>query len=174
MRALEPHRFAADGWFPNSPLPLLVYRGALPADADAIEQCFERHGWSGCWRNGIFPFHHFHSNAHEVLGIAAGEARVQFGGPSGEVVSVRAGDVVVIPAGVGHCNRGQSPGLLVIGAYPGGADYDTRLGEPGEYEEACRSVAAVPVPASDPVEGHRGALLRLWRDASGECLRSAS
>jgi uncharacterized protein YjlB len=161
MRAPETYRFAGDGRFPNSTLPLLVYRGAIEPDADTMERCFERNGWSGCWRNGIFPFHHFHGTAHEVLGIAAGEVRVAFGGPAGEMVTVRAGDVVVIPAGVGHCNRGQSPGLLVIGAYPGGAEPDLKIGEPGEYAQVCRAVACVPLPARDPVQG-QGGLLQLW------------
>jgi uncharacterized protein YjlB len=170
MQMPETYRFASDGRFPNSPLPVLVYRGALAPDADAMEQRFRSNGWANGWRNGIFPYHHFHSIAHEVLGIAAGEARVALGGPEGEVVTVRAGDVVVIPAGVAHCNQGQSPGLLVIGAYPGGAEYDLKRGEPAEYEAACRAAAAVPLPQSDPVQG-AGALLRLWgaaRATSGQ------
>ena len=68
-----------------------------------------------------------------------------------------------IPAGVGHCNRGQSPGPLIVGAYPDGADYDTKLGEAGEHEAAKRAVAAVGLPSTDPVGGGSGPLLRLWR-----------
>ncbi len=68
----ETYRFADDGRFPNSSLPLLVYRRALPADADAMQRTFDKNGWSNVWRNGIFKYHHFHSIAHEVLGIASG------------------------------------------------------------------------------------------------------
>jgi len=161
----ETYRFADDGRFPNSRLPLLIYRAALPADADGMEQRFGANEWSNAWRNGVFPFHHFHSNADEVLGIAAGEVRVKFGGPTGQVIALRAGDVVIIPAGVAHCNRGQSPGPLIVGAYPGGAEYDTRLGEPGEHEAAKRAAAAVALPSADPVAGRAGAMLRLWRGA---------
>ncbi|MBV8914140.1 MAG: cupin domain-containing protein [Acetobacteraceae bacterium] len=161
----ETFRFADDGRFPNSRLPLLIYRRALPADADRMEQRFGENGWTNAWRNGVFPFHHFHSNAHEVLGVAAGEVRVAFGGPAGEVVSIRAGDVVVIPAGVAHCNRGQSPGPLIVGAYPGGAEYDTKLGEPTDYVAAKRAIAAVQLPATDPVSGKAGPLRRLWGPA---------
>ena len=137
MTEPETYRFDRDGGFPNSSLPLLIYRRAILADADAIEQRFERNGWSNTWRNGVFPFHHFHSNAHEALGVAAGELRVGFGGPAGTVLTIRAGDVIVIPAGVAHCNRGQSPGPLIVGAYPGGGErYDIKLGEPAEHAEA--------------------------------------
>lgn len=162
MKEPETHLFADDGRFPNSALPLLVHRGALPADPAAMEDAFAAHGWSNAWRNGIFDYHHFHSIAHEVLGIAAGEARVAFGGPSGREVTVRAGDVVVIPAGVGHRNMGASADLLVVGAYPGGGDYDIRRGDPAEHAAAMRAVAAVPRPDSDPVAGRGGPLTRLW------------
>ena len=95
-------------------------------------------GWGGSWRNGIFPFHHYHSTSHEVLGIARGSARVRFGGEKGQTVEVAAGDVVVIPAGVGHKNEGSSPDLLVIGAYPEGRDYDLCRGEPGRAAARAR------------------------------------
>ena len=91
--------FEDDGTIPNSRLPLLVYRNAVPTDAAAIEQVFTANRWPAAWRDGVHPFHHFHSTAHEVLGVARGEASVLFGGPNGKVLTVRAGDVVVVPAG---------------------------------------------------------------------------
>ena len=162
MSAPETHRFADDGRFPNSALALLVYRRALPPDPAAMECAFAANGWSNAWRDGIFRYHHFHSTAHEVLGIAAGEVQVAFGGPSGREVAVRAGDVVVIPAGVAHRNMGQSADLLVVGAYPGGMDYDIRRGDPAEHAAAVRAIDAVPLPDSDPVSGRDGPLSRLW------------
>ncbi len=162
-QAPETHLFVGDGrGFPNSALPLLVYRRALPPDPAAMERAFAANGWSNAWRDGIFGYHHFHSTAHEVLGIAAGEVRVAFGGPSGREVTVQAGDVVAIPAGVAHRNLGQSARLLVVGAYPGGADYDIRRGDPAEHAAAARAIAAVPLPDSDPVFGRGGHLRRLW------------
>ena len=77
----ETYLFEDDGGIPNSRLALLVYRQALPADPAAMETRFAAHDWSGGWRNGIYPFHHFHSTAHEVLEIAHGSAEVMFGGP---------------------------------------------------------------------------------------------
>lgn len=81
---------SADG-FPNNPdLPLPVYRQAVRFDrqdpAAMIERMFGDHGWGGAWRDGVFPYHHYHSNAHEALGVASGRARIQFGGPGGPVI----------------------------------------------------------------------------------------
>lgn len=162
MSEPECHSFADDGRIPNSTLPLLVLRAVLPADAGAIEQVFARNGWTGAWRDGVYPFHHFHSTAHEVLGVARGRARVRFGGPEGAALELGAGDAAVIPAGVGHCNEGASDDFLVVGAYPGGAAWDVRRGEPAERAEVLRNLAAVTLPETDPVHGAGGPLVRLW------------
>ena len=127
-----------------------------------MELTFLVNDWSNPWRDGIFGYHHFHSNAHEVLGIAAGEADIEFGGPGGQAVEVRVGDVVVIPAGVAHRNAGQMGNLLVIGAYPGGTSYDLRRGDAGEHDLMLQNIAAVPPPKRDPVFGLGGPLHKLW------------
>ncbi len=79
--------FADDGDGPNRRHPLIVYAGAIDArivdPATAFEALFAVNGWGGGRRNGILPFHHHHSTAHEILGIARGEARVRFGGKRG-------------------------------------------------------------------------------------------
>ena len=150
--------------FPNSRLPVLLYRAAVPADAASIEHAFAACGWSNAWRDGIYRFHHFHSVAHEVLGIAAGHVAVRFGGPTGPEVGLAAGDVVVIPAGVAHCNLREDGPLLVVGAYPGGARFDTLYGDPEAYRAVASRAAAVSVPDRDPVPGY-GALRRLWTAA---------
>lgn len=167
---VEPHTLAPlaftfddDGKIPNSRLPLLVYRNTVPADAAAIERLFAANRWPPAWRNGVYSFHHFHSTAHEVLGVACGEVTVLFGGPGGKVLTVQAGDVVVVPAGVGHCNQEQSNDLLIVGAYPdNGPGPDLRRGKAAEHDEAKRAVAAVVLPPSDPVTGVSGALPRMW------------
>ena len=160
----ESYTFEDDGGIPNSRLPTVVYRGALERDAGAgaYEKLFAGHGWLGSWRDGIFPFHHFHSTAHEVLGIAVGSVQVMLGGPAGRQFELRAGDVVVLPAGTGHCNLGSSPDLLVVGAYPNGMDWDLRRGDPAEHDEVMANIARVPLPDQDPVQGGGGSLVEIW------------
>ena len=162
------HRLVDDGTYPNNDrLPLLVYRAAveLPPDdpAHAFELLFRGNLWLGAWRDGVYSVHHYHSTAHEVLGVYGGRARVQFGGPGGPVLDVQAGDVVVIPAGVAHCNKGSSRDFAVVGAYPRGQSWDMNYGRAGERPEADRAIARVPLPELDPVRGSQGPLLELWR-----------
>lgn len=159
----ETYFFEDDGAIPNSRLPVLIYHELEAAkDARACEALFDSNGWVPDWRNGIFSFHHFHSITHEVLGIVSGTATVKLGGPSGRSLEVGPGDVLVLPAGTGHCNEGSSGDLLVIGAYPDGMPWDLRRGNPAEHDEAVANVGAVPRPGADPVEGRDGPLTELW------------
>ena len=164
---VETYRFADDGIVPNnSALPLVVYRGVLAEGGDravACERLFAQNAWPDAWRNGIYGHHHYHSTAHEVLGIAAGHARVRLGGESGTTVELRAGDVVVIPAGVAHKCESASPDLLVIGSYPRGQSPDHCRAEPSVHDGAVGRIARVPLSAADPVTGGAGPLLECWR-----------
>jgi len=164
---MEPEvlRLSKNGWMPNNErLPVLLYRGAVAAGGDVageIEKMMGRNGWPAAWRNGVYDFHHYHSTAHEVLGFARGSARLVLGGPNGTEVTVRAGDVVVLPAGTGHCRLSASGDFLVVGGYPQGQDWDLQRG-PADAAVLAR-IAAVPLPASDPVMGAGGALVRHWK-----------
>jgi uncharacterized protein YjlB len=163
MTQPQTFTFSDDGAIPNSKLPLLVYRQAVPPDPAAIERIFTENRWPAAWRDSVHPFHHFHSDAHEVLGVASGSGKVLFGGPSGQVLEVSAGDVVVIPAGVGHCRQSKTEDLLIVGAYPDNSERrDLRRGNPAEHDEVVRNVEAVAMPTADPVSGGNGPLLRLW------------
>lgn len=163
MTEPETFHFDDDGAIPNSRLPLLVYRAALPADPAVIERRFASNRWPPAWRDGVHPFHHFHANTHEALGIARGNAIVLFGGPNGRKLTVQAGDIVVVPAGVGHCGEERSPDLVIVGAYPDNAPRpDQYRGEPGQHAAATAKIADVPPPAADPVSGGGGPLRRLW------------
>jgi uncharacterized protein YjlB len=160
----EAHEFTGDGSIPNSRLPVLIYHGLdLAGDPGAAERAFAQNNWRAAWRDGIFPFHHFHSTAHEVLAVVRGTATVTLGGPDGRSFAVARGDVLVLPAGTGHRNDGSSGDLLVVGAYPDGMSWDLRRGDPAEYDEVRVNIDAVPVPQTDPVHGADGPLRRLWQ-----------
>jgi uncharacterized protein YjlB len=95
--------------------------------------------------------------------VVSGEARIAFGGPEGTTVEVEAGDVIVIPAGVGHCNAGSSSDFAVVGAYPRGQEsYDLRTGEESECPEALENIRNVTFPEADPLFGSGGPLLDRW------------
>src|SRR5271166_1412987 len=164
---IEEYFFAGDGVVPNNPrLPLIVYRGVLETGGAAAASCvalFYRYGWTGAWKNGVYAHHHYHSSAHEVLGIAAGWVRVRLGGEGGQTMELHAGDVVVIPAGVAHKNEGASPDLMVVGAYPGGKSPDMCSPAAQQRERALSNIPKVALPASDPVYGKPGPLLERWR-----------
>ena len=163
---LTLHRFSDDGTIPNSDLPLLAYRTVLEDEVDlasAFEELFAANNWCGSWRNGIYCFRHYHSRAHEVLGIARGHARVEFGGPDGEELEAAAGDAVVIPAGVSHYNLGASDDLLVIGAYPAAGSPDLCRDSLRERNVALLQLESVALPTTDPVYGVDGPLMRAWR-----------
>jgi uncharacterized protein YjlB len=169
MADVQAFRFDDDGETPNNPrLPLVVYRAAVnlvgaPDPAVPFERAFARHGWSDGWRNGIYPFLHFHSATHEVLGIARGRATVEFGGVKGQVLTVEAGDVVILPAGTGHRRIAASGDLLVVGAYPRNASFDQKRPGQVDHKEAVSAIARVPLPEMDPVHGHEGPLMTLWQ-----------
>jgi uncharacterized protein YjlB len=159
-----------DGVTPNNKLPLVVYRRAVSVSEDepahVFEELFESNGWVDSWRNGIYPYQHYHSTAHEVLGIYRGSAKVQLGGEHGVIHDVRAGDVIVIPAGVAHKNLGSSPDFGVVGAYPEGQEMDMNYGKPNERPRAIENITHVTLPKMDPVFGENGPLIEKWRVAS--------
>jgi uncharacterized protein YjlB len=163
----EQLSFKDDGVFPNSSLPLLVYRDAITIDAkdpaSIFEQRFARNDWTNSWRDGVYSFPHYHSTSHEVLGVYSGAATLRLGGEHGKDVEVQAGDVIVIPAGVAHQNIGASNDFGVVGAYPEGRKWDLARGLPGERPKADHNIAALPMPENDPIYGLEGPLPKIWQ-----------
>jgi uncharacterized protein YjlB len=157
-----------DGTFPNNDALALILMHQVfdPTTKNlvgSIEETFHVNAWRGSWRNGIFTFHHYHSTAHEVLGLYAGRVKAQFGGPDGKAVTGKAGDVIIIPAGVAHKNLDQSPDFRCVGAYPAGQSPDMQYGKPGERPLADQNIITVPLPKTDPVFGKNGPLLEIWQ-----------
>ena len=155
-----------DGNYPNNGrFPVIIYEsGDLDlAEAKDFEEVFHRNNWKNSWRNGIFDEHHYHSNTHEVLGIYRGEANIRFGGPSGETVLLKHGQVVIIPAGVSHKNLGSTPDVSCVGAYPGGSDWDMNFCEPEELTRALENIGKVGTPDKDPLYGKEGPLFYYWK-----------
>jgi uncharacterized protein YjlB len=162
------YRFRHDGFVPNHPRwPFVLYRSALtlPRSLDPAavwEALFESNHWGDMWRGEIYDYLHYHSRIHEVLGIAQGSATVRIGGNKGRTLKVKAGDVLIIPAGTGHQSLRSSPTFMAVGAYPPQGVYDKCAPTKENFGKARKAVARVPVPKTDPVFGTRGALLKLW------------
>ena len=159
-----------DGIFPNNDaLPLILMQQVFDPKTKnlvrTIEKMFHGNAWGKSWRNGIYNFHHYHSTAHEVLGIYAGRVKVQFGGPDGQVVTGEAGDVIIIPAGVSHKNLDQSQDFRCVGAYPEGQSPDMQYGKSGERPQVDNNIRSVSLPKMDPAFGMDGPLLEIWEKA---------
>jgi uncharacterized protein YjlB len=161
------HQLAPSGAIPNHPRwPLLLYPGAVeiagPDPAAAFEALFDRNGWPAAWRNGVYAHHHFHTTAHEALGVYSGEVTVQFGGDDGVVVTAHPGDVIVLPAGTGHKRLSSRGALGIVGAYPQGQHPDMCTPLLSNRKRSAEAVARVPLPEFDPVHGAAGPLLTYW------------
>lgn len=169
MKAIDPKTFffQDDGLIPNSKYPLLIYQQAFDLrggeGADWLEEKFASHDWTNTWRWGVYPFHHYHSNTHEVLGVFRGNALLHMGGGKGQKLEVSAGDVIVIPAGVGHKCLTHSADFTVLGAYPDGLDPDLMKGTSDERPNADKRIAAVSRPLADPLLGSDKGLAVLWK-----------
>ena len=164
---VESFSLAPADSIPNSRLPLLLYRHALPRELQSPGGCqalFARNQWRGNWVDGIFDYWHFHVTGHEVLGCVAGEAEVGFGGDGGVKVRFGAGDVVVIPAGVGHKRLSEErASFTVVGGYPPGQSGAITRPEDVTLADAERAITDLALPKSDPIFGNEGPLISMWK-----------
>jgi uncharacterized protein YjlB len=161
VKRVKPIRtkFRGDGYIPNNPtLPLLYYRKAVRFDrngdpAALLEAIFNANGWGEAWRDAVYDFVHYHPRIHEVLGIARGSATLRLGGNKGVTVRVSSGDVIAIPAGVGHECLSANKEFLVVGAYPPTGTYSECRGSYREYAKAVAQIRRVARPAKNPLFG---------------------
>ncbi len=166
---IQPYSLKDDGTFPNNAhLPVLYYEDCLQlpdnfSAGPAIEALFVSNQWGGVWQGGILNYHHYHSTSHEAIGVASGHVNIQLGGPHGIVLELKKGDVIIIPAGVAHCNLDSSMDFSCVGAYPRGQEqYDILRGEAGERPDADARMALLTLPVIDPVYGTDGPLMSYW------------
>lgn len=152
---------------PNSPLPLVLYRDVIPANiadkAGYLESIFANNSWQPAWRYQIFTYHHFHSSAHECVACYRGSAKLQIGGVGGDILSVGIGDVLIIPAGVGHKQVEASSDFNMVGAYPIGQRADVCRDDVANLKAAMANIAQVPLPRTDPLNATHGGLIGAWR-----------
>jgi uncharacterized protein YjlB len=152
-----------DGIIPNNPnLPVIFYKQAVKKPESNMESIFNKNQWLNSWTNGVFDYHHYHSNSHEVLGVIKGDATLMIGGEKGKEVHVQTGDVIVLPAGTGHKRLNASSDFSVVGAYPDGMNYNTKYGKENERPEVLVEISKVPLPKTDPVTGEEGPLMKEW------------
>ncbi len=159
-----------NGNFPNNDLPVIVYTKALQLPrqknkaADIAQKIFLRNDWGNTWRNGIYDFHHYHSNTHECMAVCMGNADVILGGPGGKKINLESGDVIILPCGVGHKCLSCSDDFLCVGVYPQARDYDMNYGTAEELEAAIEKIKTIPLPKKDPLFGDEGFLKMYWKD----------
>ena len=161
--------FTDDGVTPNNPdLPVLFFPDAIAdgASSDQIEALYRSNGWHGTWTATVFDYEHYHPDAHEVLTVASGSASLRIGGRSGKVMAVNAGDVLMLPGGIGHMRLDQTDDFAICGGYPPDQPHGTIIRAPDERnEDHIAQIAALSRPESDPVFGEDGPLVVLWGGA---------
>jgi len=164
---LEIYYFPDDGMFPNSVLPVIHYVDVLPIkfwrNAKRFEQLFSSNGWHCQWRNTVYDYNHYHSNTHELIGVYKHEAMISLGGEKGASILLKPGDAMLIPAGVAHKNLTPENDLKCVGAYPFPVKFDMNYGKTGERPDTDKRIAQLPIPASDPIYGNAGPLMKHWK-----------
>lgn len=162
---IEKYHFADTGTIPNNHLPVIVYRQVTDAKdkSDWLEEKFKANGWTNNWRDVVLLYDHFHSTTHEVLGVGKGKVTLHIGGEKGLSMEVSAGDVLILPAGVGHYSVSAHQNYEIVGGYPDGKDWDLLTGTPDERAKALPRIEKIPIPSTDPVFGNDGELLKLWK-----------
>ncbi|RYP42668.1 hypothetical protein DL767_000037 [Monosporascus sp. MG133] len=167
------HAIPSYNLIPNTSIqnkPVLHYHAAFPPAA-LTPSLIEAHLASvgvvePQWRFSMYTTTHFHSTTHEVLCVSRGRASLCFGGednPGRVEKEVEKGDVLVLPAGVGHrlledlTTEGEG-GFEMVGSYPRGCNWDMCYGKKGE-EPKVQSIAGLPWFQKDPIYGDQGPVL---------------
>ncbi|OCF42847.1 hypothetical protein I317_03324 [Kwoniella heveanensis CBS 569] len=173
--------------FPNTslrPYPLLIYKQAFDPSSSAssfspsaIESYLRNVGAvEPAWRYTMYQQHHYHSNTNEVLLVSSGRAKLCFGGSADNdnrvEIDADKGDVIIIPAGVGHAllheeqkAEGGGERYQMIGSYPTGSEnWDMCTGEKGEKDGKWRAIEQVGWFERDPIYGDEGPIVELAKE----------
>ena len=142
--------------------PLLIYHSAFPSStkASTIESHLTKIGVvQPQWRYTMYSTTHYHSTTHEVLAISNGKAKLCFGGeenPESYEAVFEKGDVIVVPAGVGHrLMTDLEGGFEMVGSYPKGKQWDMCYGTK-EEEDKIKGIANLAWFEKDPIYGDEG------------------
>ena len=158
--------FREDKHIPNSPFPLLIYRGFFDKEYYACEDWLKKKFISNKWFPApalrIFNFTHYYSNTHIALGVCAGEAKWQLGGALGITTVIEKGDVMVIPAGVALRCLESSTDFNLVGAGSANVAPDIHNEKTRNRAHADRSIVNIPVPDNDPILGAKEGLQTIW------------
>ncbi|KAL4809370.1 RmlC-like cupin domain-containing protein [Aspergillus unguis] len=147
--------------------PLMIYHQAFNASSDDLSRHLDNIGEvSPSWVYTMYSQTHFHSTSHEVLGVVSGSARLCFGGeenPDRFEPTVAKGDLIIVPAGVGHRLLNEvrdAPGPFeMVGAYPRGMSWDMCYGRQGE--DSGRNIGNLDWFQQDPLYGKDGPAMRV-------------
>lgn len=164
------HMLVATSSVPNNKRwPLLIYQGVFSTSNDeesiasSFEHLYSQNKWRADWRYTVYPFQHFHTTSPEVLGCFKGHATVLFGGDTGVKCEISAGDMVIIPPGVGHKCLSEHDGFTCVGGYPEKLECDMNK-EGHDNSNNIPNIDNVPLPTHDPVYGKDdGYLTSLWK-----------
>ncbi|RAL09116.1 cupin domain-containing protein [Aspergillus homomorphus CBS 101889] len=185
----ELHPIPPTSHSPNSPFPVIVYRGALldRTPTGALE-AMETSEWpqGGHWKIGrekVAATPHYHATTHEAYTVLHGSGTYllgqspldpetdEEGKPVGVKFTASAGDVFVFPAGVTHFVTDTNDDYEIIGFYSLNAqnsrenpyDMEFALDSVEETELKRQKCRQVPVPVHDPIYGKDGPIPRIWR-----------
>ncbi|KAJ3528828.1 hypothetical protein NM688_g7941 [Phlebia brevispora] len=163
------HQIPKHGLVPNTSIhnkPLLIYTTAFPSpSASQVESHLRSVGvFEPQWRYTMYSKSHFHSTTHEFLVVTSGSARVLLGGegnPGAVETEVKAGDAILVPAGVSHRLLVDYGGFEMVGSYPVGATkWDMCYGRQGEDTEGIeKRIRALGWFERDPLYGEEGPAL---------------
>ena len=106
---------------------------------------------------------HYHSTTHEVIGIKSGEVTLILGDSVGKSIAMKAGDLIIIPASVGHYSSINQLAYEAVGGYPNGTEWDMIFNEKDKHEFAMETIRKIPIPQTDPLLGSIGLLFEFWK-----------